>query len=589
MRTAEEYTAMIPERPPYDMMDRLRSQGKFTTGLMSYRRLTKDQAREIARTGWWDSGGDYFGDWRESENDRAALMRCSECGREFMVEYVPGHSDTRAWGGKTPSGVRMLIDGYTGVQGHDGDDIECPECGSTCTLKSAGSLRYGLGEQVFMTVPTVTDGCLVLTVWCIDRHMYEMKTNVSVNAIEAYIVDGKKTVRMVHWRRCMGRLYNLGHWEQTKHMRDGLDNPMMYSDAANSPDLAGTSLENAKLWEYMEQSSEAEVFYPMAYARLYLKHPAVENLVTAGLGRVIGKGIQQEAQIAYYYGYVPTTTLTAPRLDWVDWKQSRPAQMLRMDKQKLRTVQQKGYGLDHIKFLQRFAKAISFADACTLLDAVGPTSAGEIVNSGQNPIKTVNYLQKQGQGFTYLADYWRMAAVAGMDLEQQEVRWPKNLGRAHDRAALCVRAAKIGNAEREAFEAMTERCAGLAWEHDGICIRPAATPEELISEGDTLHHCVGSYISNHASGRIILFVRHARRPERSWYTLNIDVKDKHQIQLHGYRNEMLPGGKMLHIPQEVLAFLAEWRRVVLNSWKLPPAPEKVNNRKSKAPAGKPAA
>ena len=54
--------------------------------------------------------------------------------------------------------------------------------------------------------------------------------------------------------------------------------------AANLPDLGGTGAENAKLWEYMEQSNAAKTFYPVAYLRLYFKHPNVENLVTAGWG-----------------------------------------------------------------------------------------------------------------------------------------------------------------------------------------------------------------------------------------------------------------------------------------------------------------
>lgn len=47
-----------------------------------------------------------------------------------------------------------------------------------------------------------------------------------------------------------------------------------------------------------------------------------------------------------------------------------------------------------------------------------------------------------------------------------------------------------------------------------------------MQEGATLKHCVGGYAKSHASGRIILFIRHERRPERSWYTLNVDLKTK---------------------------------------------------------------
>lgn len=77
-------------------------------------------------------------------------------------------------------------------------------------------------------------------------------------------------------------------------------------------------------------------------------------------------------------------------------------------------------------------------------------------------------------------------------------------------------------------------------------------------------------------GKIILFVRHTRRPDRSWYTLNINVLTKEEIQLHGYRNEMVDG-KRLKIPQRVREFVDLWEREVLAEWQLPPektAPKK---------------
>lgn len=570
MRTTEEYIAMIPTEPPADTMERLQAMGYFTTGVMSCRSISRREAAEMTAPWPFGAQGDSFrGDFRKNENDRAALLWCSECDSEFLAEYLPGKRADNSWSSGKPGGVRLYVpEGRGTIEHRCGDKIVCPECTASCWLKSVNELHYGAGEQAFLTVPTVTQGCLVLTKWCIERHIYETTAYTTQNAIESYIVDGKRVVRLVQWRRFMGKLSRLAHWEQTKRLRDAMGCPLMYNADGEGPDLAGTALENSRLWEYMAQSYEKAWFYPVAYIRLYLKHPAVENLVAAGLGRLIGQGIDKEAQSRY--GYSPTPLTGAPRLDWIDWKQKRPAQMLGLNKQQLQAIRGKEYEMEHIRFLQWHTGKISFADLCAALDAVGPRDAEAIAQSGQPLVRTVHYLEKQNQLFTYLDDYWRMAEACGMELEQPEVRWPKNLVQAHDRADMSLRAAKVDSKTRRAFAAMTARCAGLAWEHDGICIRPAASPEELIQEGNTLHHCVGGYSSQHAAGKIILFVRHARRPERSWYTLNIDVADKHQIQLHGYRNEMLPGGRRLQIPQEVLVFVAEWRRTVLNSWRLPP-------------------
>lgn len=174
----------------------------------------------------------------------------------------------------------------------------------------------------------------------------------------------------------------------------------------------------------------------------------------------------------------------------------------------------------------------------------------------------------------YLMDYLRMAERAGMDMSQEAVRWPKNLRAAHDRAMNAATAVLADTDEcANAFREMSERCAGLAWEKDGICIRVAERPSELVQEGNVLHHCVGGYSKSHAQGKIILFIRHSRRPERSWYTLNIDVRTKAEIQLHGYGNE-LADGKKLQINKKVLAFVSDWRREVLDKWTLPQKPKK---------------
>ena len=67
----------------------------------------------------------------------------------------------------------------------------------------------------------------------------------------------------------------------------------------------------------------------------------------------------------------------------------------------------------------------------------------------------------------------------------------------------------------------------------------------------------------------MLFIRLARRPERSWFTLNVDVVTKTIIQNHGYRNEHVPGKAPLKIPEQVQQFVKEWQRQVLMPWKLP--------------------
>ena len=161
----------------------------------------------------------------------------------------------------------------------------------------------------------------------------------------------------------------------------------------------------------------------------------------------------------------------------------------------------------------------------------------------------------------------------GENVTQDVILWPPRLRAAHDRVAMAARYT-TDRRTKEQFEEMSRIAQGLTWKHNGIIIRPAATPEELVQEGATLKHCVGGYAKSHASGRIILFIRHERRPERSWYTLNVDLKTKKIIQNHGYRNEILPNGTHLCIPKEVQDFVLAWTETILNPWVMPKKKQK---------------
>ena len=93
---------------------------------------------------------------------------------------------------------------------------------------------------------------------------------------------------------------------------------------------------------------------------------------------------------------------------------------------------------------------------------------------------------------------------------------------------------------------------------------------DLYQEGEILRHCVGGYSEEHISGSdTIFFVRHYRRPERSYYTLDIDMTDRpHRVQLHGYGNERHGINKQYRhtIPKKVLDFCDRWEREVLMPW-----------------------
>lgn len=556
-----DYTKAIPETPPTGLFEFLqRREGRFSCGVLAYRMVSREYANASL------DSDDCVGDFRQNEKAKAALLWCSECGSEMVAEYIPG---TACNGHGTPSGIHLQDDTErTSRAFQNGEKMRCPHCGEQVKLRSTSDIRYGYNEQVFVTAASVYEGMPVLTTYCVERSIYDRAQEIAISPSFAYIVDKQKVVKLVKCRRFMSRYCQLREWKQQQRLTDNMGAPYFFD---RLPSLDGTCLENAKLWEYKNQAYESGNFLPLCYIRLYLRRPNVENLITAGMGKMLGKAMGKDAGVnSGYY--------KRPALPWISWNEARPAQMLGLTKEQLRVAKAKGWESDKLQFWQEHKHRMKFADAVELLEWTTAREAKKIMQAPVPAIKIVRYCRKQDRDYSYLADYWDMAVVAGMDLDQNEVRWPQNLRVAHDRAMAaqqCETSAEI----RAAFKRLSIQCADLCWEHNGICIRPAASPEELVQEGGTLHHCVGGYAKTHAEGRIILFIRHARRPERSWFTLNVDLTTKCIIQNHGYRNEFAHG-HALHIPKEVQEFVALWQEQVLNPWKMKPIEQKPKKKKT---------
>ena len=76
-------------------------------------------------------------------------------------------------------------------------------------------------------------------------------------------------------------------------------------------------------------------------------------------------------------------------------------------------------------------------------------------------------------------------------------------------------------------------------------------PGDIINEGASLSHCVGSYLDSVASGqKTILFLRKVSEPEKSFYT--IEVGNTYIIQIHGNHNKWLGNNP------EAIQFVIDW-------------------------------
>ncbi len=521
-----------------------------------------------------------------------ARCTCTACQEDFWAGWVKG------------GGLSLMVgeDGacYTGVPDRDspdaviswgeGDAINCPLCGSALDVVHRKSLRSGRTHQLMLGSIEVVDDIAVVMAWMLTRRVDEFgvwDVFCSPSAAVALLPGGKR-IRFMHMaRNGYGASYPLPDWRK---MSDGYDDPFQikyYSHEADFhrkfgawmwrdvPNLTGTTAEKTGLAEYVKAGGA----WSIVYLNLYGQRPAVENLLKCGWGAPIVELIDDKAQRAARNGFRCRLPETDDLAFWEDG--SKPRELLHMTKEEIRQgaawrwnadalalwMEAVNYGLAGIGDATEFNRLLGKYGQSGMSRYVGE------VTDGWNlpPMYSIDrYLDKQQRKHGYeprrmlgqYIDYWK-GLVDQIRAPQDIELYPPDLRAAHNRIFAAKTVLENTKSKRE-FEALARKWAGLEWSDGEYCIRLPRSNGDLIAEGRTLHHCVGSYGAAHLQGKLVLFVRHARRPERSWYTLNIDTtgRSPKRIQLHGYGNEYAHG-KRLTIPQCVLDFVERWEKEIL--------------------------
>lgn len=519
-----------------------------------------------------------------------ARCECTACGSTF----------TAGWRKGPPRGVagivlaladdETLYPGWCDSAGDDRcieigetDEFPCPSCSSLVTLVRASTIRPSRTWQLLVCSVEVVAGCAALVFWLVTRQVDSDATSwADINPHMAVVLIGRSLVRYI---------YRDGDWAQACRVVDPFMVEYYSWPAAMSrqiggycwpevPDLTGTSGEKTGLAEYMLTAGANA--HPVQYLRLWQRSPNIENLVKSGWAELVVSYIQTELDHAIDYGQRPSCV----DLPDIAFNNSRPADMLRMSRADWRAGQ---------SWHWRYAM---YSCWCDYLDSGGICPAAEFNAAARELTREalyrvvsmmadgwdgfdlrplLRYLRKQlaaghidslSAGVGLLIDYRR--AVSDVQPLLGELLWPRDLFAAHERTCVACNALHSADMQRS-FDIVRKHYAALEWTDGDLCILLPRSPAELTEEGRVLRHCVGGYAQRHCEGGdVIFFVRHRRRPERSYYTLDIDFAHgaPRRVQLHGYGNERHGECKQYRhsIPRKVTAFCDRWDREVLRPW-----------------------
>lgn len=598
----QKFAELLPEVPRPGMRDWIRKEfyGSELGGdfCVFSRKSICVEDEQIGRTMSAD-------DWERYESKVhyhwAAECYCTACGERFIAGWNKNHPNKRY-------GIRM----YAGDDGENYDgyipqnalsdvdfmtynedyEITCPRCGERISLIHRSRLKHGRTYQMLATSIETVDNYTVLMTWRARRYIgqrnpYNLDDFFEIIPREALVIDGRKAYRFKHSTlpSIFSAEVQLCEWEPTNYYNDDLAYHRYYDynagenykiDAAvyrNVPDLTGTTGEKTGLAEYINGHVERLNLLVFAYLKMWRKHPNIENVVKSKWRTVLDSELWRLARdenYAYSAKYSVDT-------DLFNFSEKAPHKMLGVSKQSLKHYF--GWTCEDLreynfwKFTFENVTEADFDDWLGFFE--GPTLHSLAItlsdyDDGYNYKKVINYLIDQeifddaNVAAQTWGDYREM--LDGGEHTYREI-FPKNLRQAHDELVERTEAEKQSMYEAK-FAELAEKYSALEWTDGDLCIRIAQNEQELIDEGKVLHHCVGGYGHKHASeSDVIFFVRHYRRPERSYYTLDINMKGSVpcEVQLHGYRNELYPSKHFRRsaIPQKVRDFCDRWESEIL--------------------------
>ena len=530
--------------------------------------------------------------------ERVAACTCLCCGSQFATEYTGSTlefwiSDDGEWWNVDPMSQIPTEDedrydgGYT-VNVNDGSEMTCPMCWEILTTIQAKNLRGGRIKQLLVTSIEVIEQYAAVVYWLVRREITENSDRYTVSPRDAYVLDERGTIHRYTHRTGGGSFQwekQTEAWRMTSTKRDSMD--MQYHDWGSGmynnkkggifwpkvPELDGTTAEKTGLQAFANRDGT----YSVAYLKLWKKYRRLENLVNTGWTKLVNN-----LAIRSFGGYEMLHELNKV----VDITKTKPHEMLGMSKGDFKQIRRNGkqWGFEEQSMYQVFGKmglgtATEFLGYLQTFKTEGLRAVQEMNRryGDINLDKLSRYMQKQNMKadeVRILLDTRNAAKALAPDrpLTYEEL-WPRNLQAAHDRLTrqrVLQISPEIAEKYQQGFKNVMEKYKELQWNDGELCVILPKGYADLVQEGNVLRHCVGGYSESHIQGsHTIFFIRHYRRPERCYYTLDINMQDgPFRNQLHGYGNERhgLHKEHKHKIPKKVLDFCDRWEREVLQPW-----------------------
>lgn len=478
---------------------------------------------------WMDDTG--LPEYDIHATDDARLLHCEACGHE-TVELARG----RRYATPLPHNTEM----------------SCPLCGQRVTVKHVTRGIKGMHDRlnVIFARKSEADPDVVLLIaamawrWFRDADVTEpwnLETALSVTEFAVFDAAHRDDLKVK--RAPVDYDSDKGQWgwyyKAVKRVNTLNFGGWHYGYFSEPPtrvfyDSISRAVEDTTLGRaYRDSYAEGDCAYLLD---LLTRYPATEYVSRLGLGALIIRHIE----------------CTLPER-MINWRGKNMSNVLRLSRDRIAQAKGKGVHLtpELIAVLQTvdgmgvpcgIETAEGVARACRGLDKRLPHDLREAVQrfQGSRRKKTLKYIARMSSDHRLhdIEDYWQMCERAGNDLRDDGEAFPRDFRLAHDRAAHRVKLLADAYKDRQIAQRLDDLDARFGFTFGGLILRPAVSCEEVVREGEVLHHCVGSYVERYAGGGTAIFVlRRAAQPDAPWRTVEIDPVHGTLLQDRGLHND----------------------------------------------------
>lgn len=442
-----------------------------------------------------------------------------------------------------------------------GQEYECPMCRAKVTAKHVSRGFKNLEDRVDVIWyqksaldPDVIVGyaahCTRFYSLADPTEPWTMETNISIRGAAAFEwgAGGVRIQSRPIWEHVNGYIWRISEieWRRVKSMKGFSFGQtgcgMMYQapprvllDDTLAEAIRGTPFERAWHASYTRDTDGVEALDFIA------RYPCCEYMLKTGLVYIVRRKL--------------AGNLTA---GLINWRGASMAKVLRLSKARLGEIRGTKTPITAgllavIQWADKNGVRVTVQNAAEvgrLIERRGGKMKDELAAAlglfqPSRRGKALKYIARQlrrpggaNLHFSDFADYWEAALALGGNLDSDAEAFPLELMPAHDRAIARKRVASKTGADAMIRKNAKKLEKKYGFQFGGLILRPAASAEEVIREGEALHHCVGGYVDNYAEGRTVICVlRRAIQPDEPWRTVEISAKDGHVVQDRGWHND----------------------------------------------------